>query len=170
MITVSRKIDVISWTNWVDVTGHLSAVFPINSLRDDKNMSSMKVVQFSRPLTPPCLSTSKVLPPQLTLDVQFQTTPPLHPTSPIDNKSIKGKHNPRMTITCYSFRSAFVFIINLLILSGFLTIFSFIRSLTICFFVALCCSLCSFPKISRISFMIYILVPLLRSTSFIYRI
>ena len=80
MITVSRKIDVISWTNWVDVTGHLSAVFPINSLRDDKNMSPMKVVQFSRPLTPPCLSTSKVLPPQLTLDVQFQTTPP--PSTP----------------------------------------------------------------------------------------
>ena len=149
MITVSQKIDVISWTNWVDVTGHLSAVFPINSLRDDKNMSSMKVVQFSRPLTPPCLSTSKVLPPQLTLDVQFQTTLPVHPTSPIDNQSIKGKHNPRMTITCYSFRSAFVFIINLLILSGFLNIFAFIRGLTICFFVALCCSLCSFPKISR---------------------
>ena len=147
MITVSQKIDVISWTNWVDVTGHLSAVFPINSLRDDKNMSSMKVVQFSRPLTPPCLSTSKVLPPQLTLDVQFQTTLPLHPTSPIDNQSIKGKHNPRMTITCYSFRSAFVFIINLLILSGFLNIFSFSQGLTICF-VALCCSLCSFPKIS----------------------
>ena len=133
-------------------------------------MSSMKVIQFSRPLTPPCLSTSKVLPPQLSLDVQFQTTPPLHPTSPIDNQSIKGKHNPRMTITCYSFRSAFVFIINLLILSGFLNIFSFSQGLTICFFVALCCNLCSFPKISYHLFMIYILVPLLRSTSFIYRI
>ena len=100
----------------------------------------------------------------------FKLPPPLHPTSPIDNQSIKGKHNPRMTITCYSFRSAFVFIINLLILSGFLNIFSFSQGLTICFFVALCCNLCSFPKISYHLFMIYILVPLLRSTSFIYRI
>ena len=51
-------------------------------------MTSMKIIQFSRP-TP------------LTLDVQFQTNPPPPPPpSPNDNQSIKRKHNPRMTIIC----------------------------------------------------------------------
>ena len=42
------------------------------------------------------------------------------PPFPNDNQSVKKKHNPRITITWYQvFRSAFIFNINLLILSGF---------------------------------------------------
>ena len=34
-----------------------------NVVRDDTNMTFIKIVQFSRPLSPPCPSTSKILPP-----------------------------------------------------------------------------------------------------------
>ena len=56
----------------------------------------MKIVQCSRPLTP-FSSYVQSYSTTLTLDVQFRTNPP----PPNDNQSIKGKHNPRMTIICY---------------------------------------------------------------------
>ena len=70
---------------------------------DDKHMTSMKIVQFSSPPTPSCLSTPKVLPPPWPWTSNFKRSP--HPLSfPNDKQSIKmkqRKHNPRMTITCY---------------------------------------------------------------------
>ena len=81
-------------------------------------MMSMKIVQFPKPLPPLSIYVQNSSTP-LTLDVQFQTNtpPPTTISSPNDNQSIKRKHNPRMTIICS--RSAFVFSINSLILSGF---------------------------------------------------
>ena len=83
-------------------------------------MTSMKIVQFSRPPPPPCPSTSKIFPP--TYLGRPISNEPL--TSPNENQQLKGKHNPRMTIIYYisgpSFRSAFIFGINSLIFSGFL--------------------------------------------------
>ena len=62
-------------------------------------MTSMKIVQFSRP------------PPPLSSFVQNSSTPldlgrpisnePPSPYSPNDNQSIKRKHNLRMSIICY---------------------------------------------------------------------
>ena len=80
----------------------------------------------------PCPSTSKILPP-LDLGRPISNKPHF----PNDNQSIKRKHNPRMTITCYqvlAFRSAFVFSINPLVWISF-DFFSF--SWSLCFFVAL---------------------------------
>ena len=80
-------------------------------------MTSMKIIQFSRPSTPlvHLRPNSSIL---VTLDIQFQTKIP----SQNNNQSIKRKHNLRMTIMLSgpSFRSPFVFNINSLILSGFL--------------------------------------------------
>ena len=59
-------------------------------------MTSMKIVQFSRPPTPLLQLRPKFSYPH-DLDVQFQTNPP----SPNDNQSIKRKQHPRMTIICY---------------------------------------------------------------------
>ena len=62
-------------------------------------MTSMKIVQFSRPPT----SLSSYFPnssASLSSDVQFQANLPPTP-SLNDNQSIKRKHNPRMTIICY---------------------------------------------------------------------
>ena len=79
-------------------------------------MMSMKIVQFPKPLPPLSIYVQNSSTP-LTLDVQFQTNTPPTISSPNNNQSFKRKHNPRMTIICS--RSAFVFSINSLILSGF---------------------------------------------------
>ena len=88
----------------------------------------------------------------LTLDVQFQPTPPPLPASPNDKQSVKRKHNPRMTM--YVIRSllqvGFCFqyqLINLIWLS--FDLFSFSWSRTMYFFVALCSCVCRCPKVSR---------------------
>ena len=65
-------------------------------LRDDTHMTSMKIVQFSRPPTHPCPSTFKFLHP-LDLGRLISNEPP----STNDSQSIKRKHNPRMTIIFY---------------------------------------------------------------------
>ena len=86
-------------------------------------MTSMKIDKFSRPLTPFSINVQNSFTP-LALDVQFQTN---LPPSPSDNQSIKRKHNPKMTIIYHhaqSFRSAYIFSINSLILFG-LTLTSF---------------------------------------------
>ena len=77
----------------------------------------------------------------------------------IITKSIKRKHNLRMTIKCYQvlFQVGFRFqfqLINLVWLS--FDFFSFSWSLTICFFVALYSCVCSCPKYHKMSF-IYII-------------
>ena len=66
-------------------------------------MTSMKIVQFSRPpSTTPCLATSKILPPPLPWTSNFKRTPSPHPVSfPNDNQSVKRKHNSWRTIICY---------------------------------------------------------------------
>ena len=79
-----------------------------------------KLSNFQDP-PPPCPSGSKILPHPWFCTSNFRQPSP----SPNDNQSIKRKHNPMMTIICYqvlpSFRSAFVFSINPLILYyGFL--------------------------------------------------
>ena len=66
-------------------------------------MTSMKIVQFSRPPAPLVHLRLKFLHP-LTLDAQFEPNPPS--LSPDDNQSIKGQHNPRMTILCYQVMSS----------------------------------------------------------------
>ena len=80
-------------------------------------MTSMKILQFSTPPPPLFIYIQNSSTP-LTLDVQFQQL-----LSPNNNKSIKRKHNPRMTIIYYEvlifLRSAFVYSINLLTLSAF---------------------------------------------------
>ena len=90
-------------------------------IRNDKHMLSMKTVQFSNPPTP------LVHPPSWLWTSNFKRIPP-HPhrplpSSPNGNKSIKRKHNPRITIIYYkvlpSIRSSFVFSMNSLILHGF---------------------------------------------------
>ena len=80
-------------------------------------MTSMKIVQFSGPPTPPpplVIYVQNASTP-LTLDVQFQTNPP--PPSPYDNQSIKRKQSKDgyYMLSGPSFRSAFVFSINSLI-------------------------------------------------------
>ena len=66
-------------------------------IRDDKHMTSMKIVQFSRPATP-----LNHLRPKFfhTLDIGRLISNELHP-SPKDNQSIKRKHNLRMTAISY---------------------------------------------------------------------
>ena len=78
-------------------------------------MTSMEIIQFSRPPTPLFIYVQKSSNP-LTLDVQFQTKSP----SPNGNQSIQIKHKTRMALICYQvLPSAFVFSINSLILSSF---------------------------------------------------
>ena len=88
--------------------------------RYDTHMTSMEIIQFSRPPTPLFIYVQKSSN-LLILDVQFQTKPP----SPNGNQSIQIKHNPRMTLICYQvLPSAFVFSIKSLISSSFhLTLF-----------------------------------------------
>ena len=70
---------------------------PYSFLRDDTHITSMKIVQFSRPPTPLSSYVHNSSTP-LTLDVQFQTNPcpPLN-----DSQSITRKHNPRLAIISY---------------------------------------------------------------------
>ena len=78
-------------------------------------MTSMEIIQFSRPPTPLFIYVQKSSN-LLILDVQFQMKPP----SPNENQSIQIKHNPRMTLICRQvLPSAFVFSINSLISSSF---------------------------------------------------
>ena len=87
------------------------------SARDDTHMTSMKIVQFSRPPTSLVHQRPKFFHP-LDLGRSISNEPP---SCSNDNQSIKRKRNPRMTIMLPdpSFRSAFVFSINSLILPGF---------------------------------------------------
>ena len=92
-------------------------------IRDDTHMPSMKIVQFSRPHTPPCPSTTHVvLRPiffhPLDLGRAISSDPP---RSPNDNQSIKRKQSKDeyYMLPGPSFRSVFVFSINSLILSSF---------------------------------------------------
>ena len=62
-------------------------------------MTSMKIVQFSRPPTPLVQLHLKFTHP-LDLGRSILNEPP-PPPSPNDNQSIKRKHDPRMTIICY---------------------------------------------------------------------
>ena len=115
------------------------------NLRDDTHMTS----HFPDP-TSHCPSTSKILPSPWLWVSNFKQTSP-RPFYPNDNKSIKRKHNPRMTILCYqvppsarfrfaSFRFQYQ-LINLVWLSFDFFLFSW--SLTICLFVTLYSFLCS---------------------------
>ena len=72
-------------------------------------MTSMEITEFSRPPTP-CLSTFKFLPPLWHWTSNFKRTSPLHMIS---------NHDHQFMLSDPSFRSAFVFSINSLILSGF---------------------------------------------------
>ena len=112
-------------------------------------MKSMKIVQFSRlrhlrfpstckffhPLDLGCLISNEPLPPSL---------------SPNDNRSIKRKHDPRISI--YAIRSflqvGFVFSICSLILSGFPLTSFYLAG----FFVTLYYCACSCLKYHEISF------------------
>ena len=83
--------------------------------RYDTHMTSMEIIQFSRPPTPlfNYVQKSSNL---LTLGVQFQMKSP----SPNGNQSIQIKYNPRITLICYQvLPSAFLFSINSLISSSF---------------------------------------------------
>ena len=61
-------------------------------------MTSMKIVQFSRPPTALVQLRPKFFHPlDLGRLISNETPPPF----PNDNQSIKRKHNPRMTIICY---------------------------------------------------------------------
>ena len=79
-------------------------------------MTSMKIVQFSTPPTPYVHLRPTFFHP---LDLRLPISNEL--LSSNDKQSVKRKHNLRMTIMLSgpSFRSAFVFSINSLILSGF---------------------------------------------------
>ena len=68
-------------------------------LRDDTHMTSMKIIQSSRPRPPPLVHLRPDFFPSLDLGRPILNQPPPH--SPNDNQSVKRKHNPRMTIVCY---------------------------------------------------------------------
>ena len=68
-----------------------------NLFRDDANMTYMKIVQFSIPPIPLANLRPKFFHP---LDLGHPITNET-PHFPNDNQSIKRKHNPRMTVTCY---------------------------------------------------------------------
>ena len=99
-----------SYCNWY---GQLS--FSIeksdHEVRDDTHMTSMKIIQFSRPPTPLVHLPSKFFHP-LDLGRPFPNATTSPPSSN-DNQSVKRKHNPRMTIICYQ-----------VLLSGRLSFFS----------------------------------------------
>ena len=121
--------------------------------RDDKDMTSMKIVQLSRPPTPTSIyvqnsSTS------LNLGVQFQTNlPPSAPSLQMITNQLK-ENIIQGWLSSPSFRSDFVFSINSLHGSWLIVwlsfdFFSFNWSLTICLLVALYSCLCGCPKTSR---------------------
>ena len=76
-----------------------SSYITLYILGGDTHMTSMKIFQFSRPPHPRCSSASKILPSPWPWTSNFARPPP--PPSRIDKQSIKGKHNLRLTITCY---------------------------------------------------------------------
>ena len=83
------------------ITWNLAVIFKL--IREDKHLTSIKIIQFSRP-PPPCPSTSKIHPPPWPCTSNFKRTPPpLPPPYPLQYRlqSVKRKHNPRMTIICY---------------------------------------------------------------------
>ena len=129
---------------WLTLTWHIHWHI---QLRDDTQMTSMKIVQFSRSSTLLSIYVQNSSTP-LTLDVK--RTPPF--PFPNDNQSIqikKSKDDYHM-LSGPSFRSAFVFIVNSLILSSFpLTSFHLFEASLICFSVILCSCVCSCPKISQ---------------------
>ena len=132
-------------------------IFHWRRIWDDTHMTSMKIVQFSRPPTlPPCPPTSNTLPPSWPLTSNFKRTPPPLSFSlvPNDNQSIKRNHNPRMTFLCYQILSSGRLSFSVSIRLSF-DFFSFSWSLTICFLVDLCSCVRSCPKISRNVFFIY---------------
>ena len=97
-------------------------------IRDDTNMTSMKIVQFSRPLSPPLPLRPKFFHP-LDLGRQISNGPlPPSPSSP------PPPPQPPRTKKNFFFSN---------------------KSFTICFFVALYSRVCSCPKISRNIFFIY---------------
>ena len=65
------------------------------AIRDDTHMTSMKIVQFSRP--PPLVQLRPKFFHPLDPGRPISNEPP----SPNDNQSIKRKYNPRMSIICY---------------------------------------------------------------------
>ena len=83
--------------------------------RDDTHMTSMKIAQFSRP-PPPLSIYVQNSSTHLTLDVQFQTTPP--PFQMITNQLKENIIQGRLLFVTRSFFQV-IFSINLLILSGF---------------------------------------------------
>ena len=85
-------------------------------IRDDTHMTSMKIVQFLRvPLSIYIQNSST----SLTLDVQFQKNPP---SLQVITNQLKENKLQRwlLYVSNPCFRSAFVFSVNSLILSGFL--------------------------------------------------
>ena len=64
--------------------------------RDDTHMTSMKIVQFSRPPPPLVQLRAKFFHPlDLARPISNEPTPP-PPSCPNDNQSVKRKHNPRI--------------------------------------------------------------------------
>ena len=87
-------------------------------IRDEIHMTSMKIVQFSRPLTSLVhLRPTFLHPLDLGRPISNEPSPPF----PNDNQSVKRKQfkDDYYMLSGTSFWSAFVFIINSLILSGF---------------------------------------------------
>ena len=124
-------------------------------------MTSMKIVQFSRLPTPLVDLRPKFFQP-LDLDVQTQTNP--HPPLQMITNQLKENIIERWLL--YVIKSflqiGFSFqcqLINLIWLS--FDFFSFSWSLTICFFVALCSSVCSCPNISRKVFHLQLFISLI---------
>ena len=121
-------------------------------VRDGTRMTSVKIVQFSRPPTPLAHLRPNFFHPLELEPPVSNDSPPAPCLSPNDNQSIKRKHNPSMTTASYqvllSDRLLFsAQLINLVWL--FFDFFLFSWSLTSCFAVPLYSCVCSCPKISR---------------------
>ena len=132
-------------------------------------MTSMKVVQFSRP-SPPCPSTFNIFPSPWPCMFNFK-----RPPSPNINQSIKRKQSKDdyYMLSGPSFRLAFVFSINSLILSGFPMIYLPLAEASLAaFFAVLYYCVCSCSKISQnVLFIIStFLVLILQSTSYLYNL
>ena len=147
----------------------LILIFSILTIRDDIHMTSMKIVKFSW-TPPPCPSTSKILPPPWPWTSHFKRTSP--PFQMITNQLKKSIIQEWLMYVIRSFlQVGFRFQYQLINLVWLLfDFFSFSWSLTICFFMALYCSVCSYPKISRNVFYLWLFtffVLILPSTCFI---
>ena len=123
-------------------------------IRDDTHMTSMKICPIFKPSDPTCPSTSKILSapwPWTSISKWTPWTPYLHMITNQLHENIIQR------LLGSSFRSAFVFIINLLPNLVWLSFdfFLFSWSLTICFFVVSYSCVCSCRKISHNYFFIY---------------